>query len=66
MNNAFDPLPASTDAKEPTPAETLQLLEAFNRITDPHRKRAVILLAQQLAMGSPHFTRTLAQLLRKH
>jgi hypothetical protein len=59
-------LPASADATEPTPLETLELLQAFNRIADPHRKRAVILLAQQLAMGSPHFTRTLAHLLRNH
>lgn len=50
----------------PTPEETLQLLEAFNRITDPEIKWTVIRLAQQLASGNPHFASTLARLIRKH
>jgi hypothetical protein len=59
-------LQASTEENEPTPAETLELLKAFNRIRDPQLKRAIVTLAQQLAMGSSRYTQTLIQLLRMH
>ena len=57
---------ATAGQKEPSPEESLRLVEAFSRIMDPEKQADILTLAELYASGNPKFTEALLKLKPKH
>jgi len=62
----YDGAVATAGQKEPSAEETLQLVEAFNRIMDPELKAEILALAERYAGRNPKYVEELLRRQRKH